>query len=80
MDDERLAVALATWLFAACHGCPPEEVADVLADLCLALPAWGIAEELERRWIPLARVILAAVRAGGVEVPVETGRFGMLGG
>ena len=75
MDDEGTAVVLAKRLFAAEHGCSPEEVDAVLDEPRLALPAAGIAAALEERWLPLARGVLAGVRASGVELPVGVGRF-----
>ena len=62
MVDEGTAVALAKWLFAAEHGCPPEEIDAVLGDPLLSLPAAGIADALERQWVPFARAVLADAR------------------
>ena len=80
MDDEGTAVVVAKWLFAAEHGCFPEEADAVLADPRLALPAAGIAEALARRWVPFARAALAAIPAAGVATPVAPTPTGTPGG
>jgi hypothetical protein len=76
VDDEGTAVALAKWLFASSHGYPPALVDALLADPRLALPAAGVALELERRWVPFARAVLAAVRAAGGGAPARRGPAG----
>ena len=80
MDDEGTAMALARRLFAAAHGCAPGLVDAVLDDPRLSLPAAGVAAELERRWVPFARALLAVARAAGGAAPARSSPAGEPGG
>lgn len=62
VDDERLVGHLAKRAFAADMGQPVAEVDAVLADPRLSLAAAGVAELLERRWVPIVRAVLDGLR------------------
>ena len=74
MHEDVTVIALGKRLFAAEHGFVPADVDAVLADPRLSLPAAGIADALERWWVPFARAALVAIPVGGVAASLPRAR------